>query len=391
MEPVLLIHYSEIGTKGKNRSYFEKRLRDDIAARLKPGPLADLRLESSRLIGRLAPGAEPKAVHAGMEQCFGVAWYAFARMVSWDWEEIAAAALACAAERPQAKTFKVFCKRADKTFPLSSQAVCEKLGTLFLEKTPMKVNLDNHDVAIYVEVVRGKALVYAERFPGLRGMPSQSSGKMLCLFSGGIDSPVAAWLMMRRGAQVGFLHFHPHRNAGEIRGSKIPALFQVLKTFNPNARLYLIPHFHYQVKAALEIPTAYEMVIFRRFMIKTAEALAAREGYQALIMGDSLGQVASQTVENIVAAQHGVDIPIFTPCVAQDKDDIVRLAQKIGTYELSTQEYKDCCSLMSRHPKTMVRLEQALALEAKLNLDDVIDASLKSLEVWRDAPAAVPS
>jgi thiamine biosynthesis protein ThiI len=205
---------------------------------------------------------------------------------------------------------------------------------------------------------------------------------MLCLFSGGIDSPVAAWSMMKRGALVDLLHFHPYATNAEVVGTKITDLHRALRTFNPRSLLYLIPHHRYQAAAALKIPPAYETVVFRRFMLRAAEALARRRGLKALVMGDALGQVASQTLENIAAALGGLDLPVFQPLISLDKEEIVRLAQKIGTFDSSNKPYKDCCSLMSRRPKTRVSVEQCRALEAELGISDLLPATLADAAAW---------
>ena len=390
MNDILLVHYSEIGTKGKNRSFFERRLRNDIEKRL--GPDAEgVRVESGRVVVRLSPGFEKGRLESHLNQVFGVAWYALAQSVPREWEPILQAGLDCAAAHPAARAFKVYSHRADKTFPLSSQEICNRLGRAVVEKYGLKVDLERHDLAIYVEILADEVFVYSERKPGLRGMPQGSSGRVLCLFSGGIDSPVAAWLLARRGAMVHLLHFHPFRRAEELRDTKIFSLHKQLLLYSPGSRLYLIPHYHFQLKAALDVPSMYEMVLFRRFMFKTAEKLAERRRCKALVTGDSLGQVASQTLENIAAAQADLKIPVFLPLISQDKDDIVRLAQKIGTYDLSIQPYKDCCSLMSRHPKTMMPVHKALELEKKINLDAVVADSLASLELWDGETISAPA
>jgi thiamine biosynthesis protein ThiI len=251
-----------------------------------------------------------------------------------------------------------------------------------MEGAGLKVDLHDHDLEIRVEVLPDKALVFAEKTEGLRGMPRGSSGRMLCLFSGGIDSPVAAWMMMRRGAQVDLFHFHPFATNEEVLGTKITEQYDVLKTFNPRSALYLVPHAVYQAAAALKVPMEYETVLFRRFMLKAAEALAAKRDIRALVTGDALGQVASQTLENMAAAQSGLELPVFQPLISMDKDDIVRAAQKIGTFDLSNKPYKDCCSLMSRRPKTNVAVARARALEAELNLPSLIAPTLAGVSVW---------
>lgn len=382
MPDILLVHYSEIGTKGQNRSYFERRLRDSIQQRLAPEHVSSVRIESGRVVASLTPNHKPEIIRLALDQIFGVAWFALASQVDWNIDALEAAVLAEARKYPGAKKFKVFSRRADKTFPMSSDAIGRRIGKAICDQLGLKVDLNHHDLALHVEILPGMALVFSEKIQGLRGLPRGSSGRMLCLFSGGIDSPVAAWLMMRRGARVNLLHFHPFRGAADLKDTKIFKLHKILRTYDPNSRLYLVPHYHYQVKAALEIPMEYEMVLFRRFMFRAAQELARRRKMQALITGDSLGQVASQTVENIASAQNGLDMPIFLPIIAYDKEEIIKVAQRIGTYDVSNEAYKDCCSLMSKHPKTMSRVERILNLEEKLGFETLIKESLDSLEVW---------
>jgi thiamine biosynthesis protein ThiI len=382
VDNILLIHYSEIGTKGKNRSFFERRLRNDVQARLCPDDVTKVEIDNGRLIVPLTREVQKERVDRQLSQVFGIAWHAFGYTLERDEEALKKACLALAAENPSAQTFKVYCTRADKTYPLSSDDVCRRLGQTLVEKTGLRVNLTNHDLGFHVEILPGRACLYLERKTGLRGMPHGSAGRVLCLFSGGIDSPVAAWKLMRRGALVHFLHFHPFRQGSEVVGSKITELYGVLKTFNPLSRLYLIPHFPYQVEAALKVPTAYETVLFRRFILKVGQQLSHRFHMKALVTGDSLGQVASQTLENLVAAQSGLGIPLFQPIISYDKDDIVTLAKQIGTFDLSNRPYKDCCSLLSRRPKTNVTVDEALAIEGKLDVPTLINDSLRLLEVW---------
>jgi thiamine biosynthesis protein ThiI len=379
---ILLIHYSEIGTKGRNRGFFERRLRDDVRARLAPKDVLDVKLDNGRLVAPLAPGHDAARIQSELAQVFGIAWYAFGRHIPRDEESLKARCVEMAKESAEAKTFKVYVKRVDKAYPLSSDELCRRLGQVVGESVGLKVDLENHDLGLHVEILPDKALIYTERTEGLRGMPRGSSGRILCLFSGGIDSPVAAWMMMRRGAQVDLLHFHPYPTNEEVLGTKITEQHEVLKTFNPRSVLYLVPHAVYQAAAALKVPMAYETVLFRRFMLKAAEALAAKRDLKALITGDCLGQVASQTLENMAAAQSGLELPVFQPLISMDKDDIVQAAKKIGTFELSNKPYKDCCSLMSRRPKTMVAVQRARTLEAELGLPSLIPPTLADMAVW---------
>jgi thiamine biosynthesis protein ThiI len=381
MIPILLVHYSEIGTKGRNRPYFEGRLRRDLAARLE-GQVESVRVDNGRIIAPLKPGYSLEAIHVAFRRTFGVAWYALGFWTQRDLDGVTPAALALADRNPTARTFKVFCRRADKAYPLSSQEVCNRLGDSLRLGRGLTVDLDDPHLGVTVEILPNGACVVDAKTPGLRGMPRGSSGRLLCLFSGGIDSPVAAWSLMRRGGRVDLVHFHPFSRAEEVMGSKITALHDVLRRFNPHCRLILISHDRYQVAAALSVPAECETVVFRRFMLFCAQELARRRGWKALITGDCLGQVASQTLDNMAAAQSGLEIPVFQPLIAQDKDDIVKTAKAIGAFALSNQPYKDCCSLLSRKPKTNVSVEQAREAAGRLDMPALVAGSLATARVW---------
>jgi thiamine biosynthesis protein ThiI len=386
MKDVVVVHYSELGTKGGNRRVFERKFTDDIRRRLGDDALK-VRLESARVIGELAPDASRERVGRALEQVFGVAWYAFGKIFQWTPEDtgfvhIETAAVSEARRHPAAKTFKVHARRSVKNYPLVSQEICVRLGESVIGATGLAVDLHHPDVAIYVEVLTKEIVVASGRAEGVRGMPQATSGRMLCLFSGGIDSPVAAWLMMRRGARVDLVHFHPYRSSDEVIHTKITKLFDALKISNPDIRLYLVPHDRYQVSASLRVPPSFETVFFRRFMFRAGETLARRMQYQALITGDSLGQVASQTIENLLAVQTQLSVSVFQPLIGYDKNAIIDLARKINVFDLAIQPYKDCCSLLSKKPKTNVAVDIIRRLEVELEMEKMIDESLETASMW---------
>jgi thiamine biosynthesis protein ThiI len=322
-----------------------------------------------------------------LDQVFGVAWYAFGKIFPWTPEaigfsQIEEAALIEARRDPAVKTFKIHARRSVKNYPLVSQDICIRLGESVIKSAGLTVDLHHPDLAIYVEILTHEIVVASGRAEGVRGMPQATSGRMLCLFSGGIDSPVAAWLMMRRGAKVDLLHFHPYRSSEEVIGTKITGLFDVLKISNPDIRLFLVPHDRYQVSASLQVPTSFETVFFRRFMFRAGEALAGRLAYQGLITGDSLGQVASQTIDNLLAVQTGLSVSVFQPVIAYDKNSIIDLARKINVFDLAIQPYKDCCSLLSKKPKTNVAVDIIRRLEVELEMEKMIEESLEAASLW---------
>lgn len=386
MNETVVIHYSELGTKGRNRRMFENKLADDVRRRLGPDALK-VRIESARVLADLAPDVPRDRVAEALKPIFGIAWYGFGRLVRWSagdpaWDAVETAVLELVGTAPETKTFKIFPRRSAKNYPALSDAIARRLGQAVVDKTGLKVDLTRPDLSVHVEVLTREIAVLSDRVQGLRGMPRGSAGGVLCLFSGGIDSPVAAWLMMKRGAVVHHLHFHPHRSSREVLGTKIPRLVETLNAFGAPGKLYLVPHDRYQIAASLAVPTEYETVFFRRFMFRAGAVLARRLGLKALVTGDSLGQVASQTLENLTAVQTDLPLPVFQPLIAMDKEAIIEVAQKIGTYAPSIEAYKDCCSLMAKKPKTKVATPVVRRLESELMMDRLIEESLAQAEVW---------
>lgn len=389
MNETVVIHYSELGTKGRNRRLFENKLADDVRRRLGPDAVK-VRIESARVLADLAPGVPRERVAEALKPIFGIAWYGFGGLVRWSagdpaWEAVETAVLELVGATPEAKTFKIFPRRSAKNFPALSDAIARRLGQAVVDKTALKVDLTRPDLSVHVEVLTREIAVLSDRVQGLRGMPRGSAGGVLCLFSGGIDSPVAAWLMMKRGAVVHHLHFHPYRSSREVLGTKIPRLVETLNAFGAPGKLYLVPHDRYQIAASLAVPTAYETVFFRRFMFRAGAVLARRLGLKGLVTGDSLGQVASQTLENLTAVQTELPLPVFQPLIAMDKDAIIDVAREIGTYAPSIEAYKDCCSLMAKKPKTKVATHVVRRLESELMMDRLIEESLAQAEVWDGA------
>lgn len=389
MNDTVVIHYSELGTKGRNRRHFENKLADDVRRRLGVDALK-VRIESARVLVELAPAAPRERVAEALKPIFGIAWYGFGRLVRWSaadpaWAASEEAVLEIVRQNPEAKTFKIFPRRSAKNFPAVSDTIARRLGQAVVEKAGLKVDLTAPELPIHVEVLTREIAVLSDRVAGLRGMPRGSAGGVLCLFSGGIDSPVAAWLMMKRGAIVHHLHFHPYRTSQEVLGTKITRLVERLNAFGAPGKLILVPHDRYQIAASLAVPTEYETVFFRRFMFRAGAVMAQRWGLKGLVTGDSLGQVASQTLENLTAVQTELPLPVFQPLIAMDKETIIDLAQRIGTYDPSIEAYKDCCSLMSRKPKTKVATAVVRRLEVELAMDRLIDESLAQAEIWDGA------
>ena len=351
----ILIRYGEIGLKGKNRSFFEDQLAANIKLALK-GNQIQLIKEYKQFILKADDTALEK-----LKAVFGIAWFAPVVMVKNEAEAITAAALKLIEPK---KTFAV---QAHHDLEVS-------LGESIRTKKKITVDLDHPEQIIYVAVSVDRALVFNRKIPGPGGLPVGTSGKVLCLLSGGFDSVAAAFQLAKRGAQVDFLHFHVFSDGAQVLKSKIKSLVAGLRPWTLSKKLYLASYLPFQM-AVLTLSdrnTKHELVVYRRLMARVGEELANKFDYQALILGDSLGQVASQTLENIVAVDRAVAIPVFRSLIGNDKNETIDLVRKIGLETVVNQPYKDCCSLISTHPATRADLAKIAKIEAGIKIDQVI-------------------
>ncbi len=353
--------------KGKNRPEFVRALRRNIARSLSGlAPVVELR--EGRFLVTAEGGAE--AVGGRLSRTFGVAWFSEVVPVGLDFGEIRAAVLD-AARRSQGKSFKVEPRRSDKGYPLTSRELALRLGAAVQEETGMKVDLTHPDVVLRVDVTRFNALVYSNKTAGPGGLPVGTAGRVMHLFSGGIDSPVAAWLLMKRGCVPVYLHFYLAPTARYALESKVMKEVKVLSSYGGKSTLVLVPFAEYQLATAGG-SADLEPSLFRRFMRMTAEALAPAFGAIAISTGDSLSQAASQTLWNVGSFDHGSSLPILRPLLAYDKEEIIGMARRVSTYDLSLEEYKDCCAIITRHPRTRVKSDLVDEYVTKLGLHDLV-------------------
>ena len=366
MATTFVAHYSEIALKGRNRPEFVRMLKRNLGkALLAHGP------QISAMQGRIFIQAdgEQSEVARKLSEVFGLAWFAEASDVRAAYEEIQSAVLE-RARSSSGNTFKIDPRRSDKSFPIGSHELASRLGAEVVSRTGKKVNLSRPEVTLHVDVVGKRALVYSEKLKGLGGLPVGTAGRVMHLFSGGIDSPVAAWLLMKRGCRPVYVHFYLAPTAEAPLGSKVTGLVRRLSVYGGKSTLVLLPFSYYQL-ATFGVPEELEPSLFRRFMRLTAEALAPRFGASGVSTGDSLSQTASQTLWNIGAFDEGSSLPVLRPLLTYDKEEIVSLARRIGTYELSLEEYRDCCSIISRHPRTRAKASLVSKYSAELGFREL--------------------
>lgn len=376
---LMLIHYGEIGLKGKNRGAFEDRLLSNIRKALGKR-CSGAKIEQKRIFIEVK-GKEGEITES-LKKVSGIEWFAFVHECKPEIEGI----WKCVGKelgRLGGKKFGVRTKRSDKDFPLKSMELSAEIGGRIVEATGAKVDLRNPEITVDIEIMRGKALVFFGKVRGVGGLPVGSAGKVLCLMSGGIDSPVAAQLMMKRGCEVDYLHVHQFegKNAGrELAKSKILKLVEILNAYQQReAKLFAVPYSGFYARTG-KVERRYELVVFRRYLYRLAERVAKEYGYLGIVGGDSLGQVASQTLENIACAQAGLEVPVFRPLICMNKMDIVSAAEGIGTYAESVKEYADCCSLVSvKNPVTKARRETVEEYYAEMGIGELIEENLGNL------------
>ena len=377
----LVVHFHEIGLKGRNRDFFEDALARNLRRSLRGTGYKRVRKGFGRVMVDLEPDGMPELAARRAADLFGVAYVGLGRRIEPDLQQISDAAL----ELIQQETFSSFAVRARRThsnFIHRSQEVNETVGQRIKDTTGARVDLKNPEATVWIETFGGTGLVFARRLEGAGGLPSGVSGKMLALMSGGIDSPVAAWRMGRRGAEIELVHFHgqPYTDPSSVR--QAAELAQVLARYQLKVVMHLIPLGDTQREIVTHSPSSMRMVLYRRVMMRISAALATDIGAQALITGDSLGQVASQTIENIRTVDAALDgVEVFRPLIGMDKQEIMNEAKRIGTYEISSRQHQDCCVLFSpRAPATRSDAARAESAESDLDMNALVGKALAGRE-----------
>ncbi len=376
METIILIHYGEIALKGGNRAFFEKALVRNIQTVCKK--ICSCRVEriSGRLLIRGFTKSESKGIMDSLQRVCGIVNFSLAQKTAQSVTKIAECILNNIKEK-KFKTFKIDARRAGKHTSLSGQEVNGKVGDIIRKKTGAAVNLSSPELTCFVEIVEDAAYVYFEKEKGTGGLPAGVSGRVITLLSSGFDSPVAAYLLIKRGAENIFVHFHSYPSTSKVSQENVRALALRLLTHQLRVRLYLVPFVEIQKRIITKALPSLRLIFYRRAMMGIAGEIAKKEKAFALATGDSLGQVASQTLENIAAVSAATCFPVLRPCIGLDKEEIITISRKIGLYDISKLPYEDCCSFfVPDHPETRANLSQVVKQEKSLSLERPLKAAL---------------
>ena len=385
---VIVAHYHEVGLKGRNRSFFERRLVDNIRWMLRGTGYLKVRSIPGRILVELGPDSDRPAIAARLPRVFGLASFALAVATPADMDALVGTALQLAAQDRFA-SFRVRARRGNSSFPESSQRVNEVVGQAIKDTSGARVDLSHAEWTCYIELVQNKAFLYAHRVPGPGGLPADTAGRVVSLLSGGIDSPVATWEVAKRGASITAAHFHGQPYSDPSSTRQVIRLAEHLAPWVKEIDLWLIPFGDLQAEIVTTAPADLRTILYRRFMMRIAEALALQVGAEALVTGESLGQVASQTLPNMRAIDAVVTtMPVMRPLIGRDKIEIEALARRIGTYDISIDPHQDCCVLFApRQAATRAHIPDLDRAELALEVDTLVGKALANAELRR-FPAA---
>ncbi len=385
MKRLVVVKFHEPALKGKNRPMFLRRLASNLRRAIKGTGVERVWQEHLMICLALRDDADWETVRQRVADCMGVAKFYLAYKVPPDLDAVKKL-LVSELDTRQFNTFRITAHRSNKRFPIKSDAINREMGAYVETLCGASVRLKGADLEIFIDVVNDGMLVYFNPIQGHGGMPVDSSGTTMALMSGGIDSPVAAWQMMRRGSRVKLVHFHSHPLVDTSSIEKAVELSEILTRYQYDSDLFLVPFAGVQQRIIVDVPPPYRVVLYRRFMVRIAEALAQRHGIAALVTGESLAQVASQTLENIAIVDSATQMPILRPLIGANKNDIVDIARQIGTFPVSIIPDQDCCSLfVPRHPVTKGNPKVVSSLEDSLPVDNLVEKALERVELRKFA------
>ena len=376
----ILIHYHEIGLKGKNRGKFERRLMTNINRALKDVPCGKLERLSGRMMLTLRSESPIDIIRERLATVFGIANFSEAVVAKRNIEAIRETAWTLA-QKTDFESFKIVTRRGDKTFPLNSDQINRDVGKHIQTLSGARVLMDNPDLTCFIEIAPQRIFIYAEKIPAPGGLPVGSNERAVSLISSGIDSPVASYKIMKRGVKLTYVHFHsqPYTNRNSQRNTE--DLVQLLTRHQYVSDLYLVPFVEIQRHIMTRAPASYRVILYRRAMLRIAEAIAQKVDALALVTGENVGQVASQTLSNMRVIEDVTPLPILRPLAGDNKEEIINEARRIGTYQISIEPYEDCCSVfVPKHPETRANLEKVREIESTLDLAPLIAQTLEQTE-----------
>ena len=380
----ILIRYGELSTKGRNKNDFINRLRENVRYSFNDLMPLKIRAERDRMFIEIENEEKMNVLMERLPEVFGIQSFSPVASCEKDMEQIKALAIQIMElYKEQEITFKVEVRRTDKNFPLDSHAIQREIGgTVLRNYQNLSVNVKKPDVELRIEVRLDAVYMMAQVIPGAGGMPIGSNGKSLLMLSGGIDSPVAGYLMMKRGVRLEAIHFYSPPYTSQNSLQKVKDLANELTKFGAKIRLHIIPFTELQVLIKENVPENVTMTTTRRMMLRIADKVREEIDALAIVTGESLGQVASQTLESLTAINAVTSTPILRPLIASDKLDIIEIAERIGTYETSIQPYEDCCTIFTpASPKTKPKLEKVMHYESFTEFDDYIERAVRNREV----------
>lgn len=382
MREIILIKNGELVLKGLNRNTFEDILIKNMKKSLKNiGEFTFTKSQSTIMAEPVEPDTDLDDAVDALKKVFGIAALSRAIVAEKDFEDIRSKTLEYLGERlDEVRTFKVNAKRSDKKFPMKSPEICREIGACILQNHHyLKVDVHNPELIVTVEVRDRFAFIHGDSIKGAGGMPVSTSGRGAILISGGIDSPVAAYMMAKRGIELVAVHFASPPFTTELAEQKVMDLLHKVALYSGPITTYVVHFTEIQEQIRDKCPEVYFTIIMRRFMMKIAERLAIHQKCSALITGESVGQVASQTIYALGCTDEASNLPVFRPCIGMDKDEIIRISRNIDTFETSIQPYEDCCTVFTpKHPKTRPNIEEIKEAEKVLDADKLIDEAVKT-------------
>lgn len=377
----IVVHYKELALKGGNRPWFVRMLLRNIRTALAGLPVTSVRSVMGRIEVRLSDPSSWELVRERLQYVFGIANFSCAGRAPLDLDELAAAILR-SLEDENPPSFRVRARRSDKRLPLTSPEIEREVGGRIKSSRGWRVDLEHAALTIYIEMLSDHAFYFFGKEQGAGGLPTGTGGRLACLLSGGIDSPVAAYRMMRRGCSVLLVHFHSYPILSRASVEKVRQIAELLARYQQHCRLVLVPFGEVQQKVVLAVPPELRVVIYRRLMFRIAERLARRWRAQALVTGEVVGQVASQTLENLTVVAEATSLEVLRPLVGCDKDEIAAQAEKIGTFPISIIPDQDCCQLFTpRHPATRATAAEVEQAEEALAVSELVEGAVAAASV----------